>query len=1013
MKPVYNFLPDLLLRAPYYSFNGYDLERLPEVLAAQVFRNAIFLASPGFYRELEKRKFDFKLLSVKEKHTLYKYYNRMCFRPTPFGSFASFTLLEWGNGEPVKLCRDDGTSLHLLPDLGLLAHLNPPAEQFEMQDILIKNPVLYHLAQEYRFVKSIPDAKGHYRFILEALPAEKFNTDLLSRFGKKPVTAGQLISWIEKRAGCTMAEGREYLAFLLREQILFTAARGSLINLKSHAINSPLPGWSGFWSAYGQKYLPAIGSLDTLSGKLEGLMPETHPIAGKQYYYASLEKSLKSGGPGGKDKEEISLALAALERLAIASHPVALKQFIKDFQLRFDLEKVPLLLALDPDAGISYNNLATANIEPALLENIRFPEKPVSGTQLEWTEIHRFLFLLWGTAKEKDKYAPLRIRQSDLNELSTSTTPGLLPQTLAVMFRKSEDHLLIEHAGGAAATALIGRFSAFSEDVSSLCRKLAKLEEAANPNIVFADIGQLSDTHVDNINRRKQIYDYEIPINVYSGLPENSRAHLSDLLVSVQNGELILESVNLSKRVIPRLASAYNYQNNDLAVFRFLCDLQYQGLTANLTFDLEMYFPGMSFYPRVYFERTILAFAKWKFKKEELGLLQAETDESTLHRFREFRERHSLPQRVSTGYADQQLVFDLANEQEALFFLQCLKGLKDVTIQEYLLPGKHVKAGNKPLAAQYIAFLSHDQRIYLETRPTPAPPKAADERDFILGGNWLYLKIYCTPESANQLIAKVIWPFIHKNYRLIDGWFFIRFSDDGHHLRLRLKIDPENLGFLLIAFKTRLKTGGNNQMVKEYRGDIYRREVERYGSAIIGLVEEVFNAGSELVSKYISLKENEETMLTDFQLGILSAYQMIACFLDNLQMITAFTESITNNFLKEFSADKSFKMDIDLKYRSLREEISLLLERGQNDKDYKGNLKALFRTLNSKMKKVWEAVKPLAGTEREKLLADLVHMQMNRTFQFSQRRQEFMVYYCIYKHTASLKACQRKAGGQG
>jgi thiopeptide-type bacteriocin biosynthesis protein len=368
---------------------------------------------------------------------------------------------------------------------------------------------------------------------------------------------------------------------------------------------------------------------------------------------------------------------------------------------------------------------------------------------------------------------------------------------------------------------------------------------------------------------------------------------------------------------------------------------------------------------------------------------------------------------VSIGNADQQLVFDLANEQEILFFLQNLKGLKDVTIQEYLLPGKHVKAGNKPLAAQYIAFLSHGQKIYRETSRLPAPPKAAEERDFILGENWLHLKIYCTPESANQLIAKMIGPFIYKNYRLINGWFFIRYADDGHHLRLRLKIDPENLGLLLIAFKAHLKTGGNNQLVKEYRGDIYRRELERYGSAIIGLVEEVFNAGSELVSKYIILKENDGTVLTDFQLGLLSAYQMIACFLEDLQMITAFTESITNNFLKEFSADKRLKMDIDLKYRSLREEISLLLERGQNDKDDKGALKLLFRTLDSKMKKVWEAVRPLAEAEREKVLADLVHMQMNRTFQFSQRRQEFMVYYCIYKYTASLKARQGKAGVQG
>src|SRR5258708_1800404 len=115
MRAEYQFLPDLFLRAPYYSFAGYDLDRLPEVLGHQAFRNAIFLASPDFYRILTAKDFDFAKMSGKEKHTLYKYYNRMCFRPTPFGSFASFTLLEWGRGDTVRLSVDQDARLHLLP----------------------------------------------------------------------------------------------------------------------------------------------------------------------------------------------------------------------------------------------------------------------------------------------------------------------------------------------------------------------------------------------------------------------------------------------------------------------------------------------------------------------------------------------------------------------------------------------------------------------------------------------------------------------------------------------------------------------------------------------------------------------------------------------------------------------------------------------------------------------------------------------------------------------------------
>src|ERR1700753_2600742 len=96
--PTYNFLPELFLRAPYYSFAGYDPERLEEVLKDRGFRNGLFLASPAFYNELKKKEFELHKLAEKEKHSVSKYYNRMCFRPTPFGSFASFSLLTWGKG---------------------------------------------------------------------------------------------------------------------------------------------------------------------------------------------------------------------------------------------------------------------------------------------------------------------------------------------------------------------------------------------------------------------------------------------------------------------------------------------------------------------------------------------------------------------------------------------------------------------------------------------------------------------------------------------------------------------------------------------------------------------------------------------------------------------------------------------------------------------------------------------------------------------------------------------------
>src|ERR1700722_3129766 len=103
MENNYQLLPELFLRAPFYSFAAYDLDWLPQVLEEECFRNAIWLASPALYKVLQAKDFAFTRLTEKEQLTLYKYYNRMCFRPTPFGSFASFTLLKWGESGPVRL----------------------------------------------------------------------------------------------------------------------------------------------------------------------------------------------------------------------------------------------------------------------------------------------------------------------------------------------------------------------------------------------------------------------------------------------------------------------------------------------------------------------------------------------------------------------------------------------------------------------------------------------------------------------------------------------------------------------------------------------------------------------------------------------------------------------------------------------------------------------------------------------------------------------------------------------
>ncbi len=117
----------------------------------------------------------------------------------------------------------------------------------------------------------------------------------------------------------------------------------------------------------------------------------------------------------------------------------------------------------------------------------------------------------------------------------------------------------------------------------------------------FFDIAYQAEKKVDNVNRRKQLYPYELPILTWS--ESDNPLDLNDLLVTIEQQEVVLKSKKLDKRLLPRIASAYNYTRSDLAVYRFLCDIQSQGILTNLSFKLRDFgynVEPLSFLPPIY-----------------------------------------------------------------------------------------------------------------------------------------------------------------------------------------------------------------------------------------------------------------------------------------------------------------------------------------------------------------------------------------------------------------------------
>jgi thiopeptide-type bacteriocin biosynthesis protein len=963
----YEVHPLLFLRAPFYSFRDYDLHDLPEVLQRSEFRLAVRLASTVFYNILQNKGFRYDQLSEKEIHTLRKYYNRMSFRATPFGCFATVSVLQWSSREEdIRLADNHNVSAAVTADWTFAQH-GDAAKYLR----LFKNPLLYRLGRSWRYIAGEPDPAGTYNFTLQELDAVKLNNTLFKKMGKG-IDPESLAFWVAGQTGAEINEAADYIRYLTEEQVL---------------IKDP-----------GRYLIEPAGDLKIQTGAIAAVplssMADGHfpgPV------YPLLDRPLLSGGPGPVGRQKLAEVVQSLSDISGPASDPALVAFVSAFIRRFDRQRVPLMEALDPDAGISYDdsNLAVSDAWGDTGFNTIgvVTEKPMTG----WGVLHRLLFSLWKPGNVNHTPQPIRITSAQLSAIRENSAP--LPSTLGVLFRTTTDGLTIEGISGASATQLIGRFSLLSGGALLQGEAMAAHEVRCNPEVIFADISHQSDEHVDNINRRRQLYPFEICLNTVSGLPQDAQIWPDDLFLSVRKGELILESQRLKKRIIPRLSTAFNFRRSRLPIFNLLCALQYQGLKAITVPRLERLFPEMTAYPRLYLEDVILTPATWVFTKVQLQLLTGKLSDEVGRALNDFRGHWALPAHITLGGTDQQLVFDLTDQLDRTCFLQEISGKETVTVREYLASDKTIRAGSDPLAGQYLAYLTHRDMVYRAPDEVWKVTSRA-KRSFQPGSEWLYLQIFCTPLSANRILSDVVKPVVERMRKTYKTWFFIRYDEDGNHLRLRFKLAPAENARILMGVNFRLKITGLQSLVQNIRTETYRPELERYPFSLMPGIENVFETGSELILWLAGLEKQEDMLVP----GLVTARMMLEQYGYNLKGMLHLSALISENFIKETGDRKQLRIELNDLFRRRKTEIAQAF----SGAGWFFDLRELWLPFVKSVGSLAKESSGLPEPARQRLIADLIHMQLNRTFSEHQRRHEMSVWYCLHKYLKGIQAQSAK-----
>jgi thiopeptide-type bacteriocin biosynthesis protein len=273
------------------------------------------------------------------------------------------------------------------------------------------------------------------------------------------------------------------------------------------------------------------------------------------------------------------------------------------------------------------------------------------------------------------------------------------------------------------------------------------------------------------------------------------------------------------------------------------------------------------------------------------------------------------------------------------------------------------------------------------------------KRDFCIGSEWLYYKIYTGVKTADLILMEKLYPLILdlNEEKIIDKWFFIRYNDPNEHIRIRFNCKtPENISIVIAKMHLVLDELLEENLVWKVRTDNYQREIERYGENTMIDSETLFWYDSEMILHYLSFKSSFEKN----EMQLFFSFSAIDSFLNSFSLTNRdkllLMDELQSSFKKEFDAGKVLKKEIDTQYRELSQEIEGLLS-GTAKNDHPEIFK-LIQEKQNRTHKTISLIKDKLQIPLSNFLISHIHMMVNRQFTSRQRHYELVIYDHLYRY---------------
>jgi thiopeptide-type bacteriocin biosynthesis protein len=1018
------------------------IARLREMLADDVVSQAVYIASSGMAKTmttwLERPDYE---RGCKAVPTLASYVLRMATRPTPFGLLAGCSMVFTGPTTDLRLCPRAQYRTHTRLDVGYLSTLcDRLGREASIRDALIyrRNPGLYMTAGHWRLAERRAElnGRGHTYHLVSIEPSVPLAATL-ERASKGARLAELAEALCQDHADVLPDQAKAYIDELVNSQILLPVLEPPITGpdaLKDIiAILRQTPVQTAFLEPleHVAKELDRIDAtnLGMPAARYESITARLAelpvPATSRHLFHVDLYKTAIQGTVGPAVIKTVREGIFLLRRLFPPTPRQDLQTFVKDFVDRFQDREVPLMQALDEEAGIGFGKAPPeqSHASPLLagLELSRSAE-----TLMPWGEREAILFRKLGDALQSGETV-IRLDKTDYQDLQAKHLPEL-PDALSVnvtLLADSSadiDHgnfkLLWHGAFGPSGALYLGRFCHGDASLyDSVKRHLAR-EEAQRPDAIFAEIVHRPQDRLGNVICRPNLRSYEIPYHGRSGIEANRQIAIGDLFVRVVNGRLVLRSKRLDCEIIPRLTTAHNAPRAELGAYRFLCALSTQGVAHWLSWDWGA-LESATFLPRVEAGRLVLARARWRLDANQLARIAGVSGGKLLRRICELRDRLGLPRWVLVTQADRLLPLDLDNIICAEILASTARGQAALDLTEMYPEPEDCCVTGPEGSYTHELVIPFEQRKRLQFSSIPrsnTPTEGTVRRLFPPGDAWLYVKVYTGPAGANQILQSAISPLITSalNDGRIDSWFFLRYADPETHLRIRMHGNPGALGERVWpALEKRLQPFLDNGTVWRVTLDTYDREIERYGGdAGIALAEAVFHADSDATIKLLRLSEQDDG-IRNWQLALLSVHRLLADLGIDLEDRCRQLGAMCSGLKTEFVSENPIDRELSRKYRDLRNEVESVLQAASDSHDdFLVTAISILDRRSAQLAPIRERLVLAAETgsltrSPGELAQSFVHMAANRLFRTAARAQELVLYEFLLRYYRSMTARSR------